>query len=98
MFGGRYHQEEYSGSNTSSTPNGQLVRVPKHDSVMVPTKRRMIVPVDPVTLEAIDPVEKYLGHPASLSENGGEEHNTTIVYIPPYFKVRVSALARQQGE
>jgi hypothetical protein len=58
----------------------------------------MIIPVDPVTLEPIDPVEKYLGHPASISENGGEEHNTTIVYIPPYFKIRVSTASWNQGE
>ncbi|KAI8093895.1 uncharacterized protein BX664DRAFT_260652 [Halteromyces radiatus] len=69
--------------------DGQLVRVPKRDSVMVRPERRMMVPVDPITLEPLDPMEKHLGHPAADEDNGGEEHNTTIVYIPPHFEIRV---------
>ncbi|KAG0174690.1 hypothetical protein DFQ30_003160 [Apophysomyces sp. BC1015] len=68
--------------------DGQLIRVPKHDSVPVHPNRRMLVPVDPITLEAIDETERRNGHPAA-SESGDEEHSTTVVYIPPHFRLRV---------
>ncbi|ORY93848.1 hypothetical protein BCR43DRAFT_551551 [Syncephalastrum racemosum] len=69
--------------------DGSLARVPKHDSVPVLDDRRMIVPVDPILLEPIDPEERRLGHPAA-SETGDEENNTTVVYLPPRFKLRVT--------
>lgn len=74
--------------------DGYLARVPKRDSMMVRPQRRMIVPVDPITLEPIDPIEKQLGHPAADNDvvEGGEEYNTTIVYIPPHFKLRVNEI------
>ncbi|GAB5593245.1 hypothetical protein Unana1_08145 [Umbelopsis nana] len=68
--------------------DGQLVRVPKHDGVTVIRGRRMLVPIDPETYEPIDETERRLGHPAS-SAPGGEELNTTVVYIPPRFKARI---------
>lgn len=70
-------------------PDGQLVRAPKHDSVPFVPGRRMLVPVDPDTLEILDPEERRLGHPAS-SAAGGDMANTTIVYIPPRFKLRIA--------
>ncbi|KAG0184839.1 hypothetical protein DFQ28_010358, partial [Apophysomyces sp. BC1034] len=68
--------------------DGQLVRVPKYDSVPVIPGRRMLVPVDPVTLEAVNETERRQGHPAA-SESGDHEHTTTIVYIPPHFQSRI---------
>ncbi|KAI8148867.1 hypothetical protein BJV82DRAFT_201164 [Fennellomyces sp. T-0311] len=70
--------------------DGTLARVPKHDSVPVPDDRRMIVPVDPINFEPIDENERRLGHPAA-AESGDLENNTTIVYIPPRFRLRVMA-------
>lgn len=69
--------------------DGSLARVPKHDSVPVLDDRRMIVPVDPILLEPIDAEERRLGHPAA-SETGDEENNTTVVYLPPQFKLRIT--------
>ncbi|KAI9265606.1 hypothetical protein BY458DRAFT_534185 [Sporodiniella umbellata] len=67
--------------------DGQWVRVPRYDSVPVDPKRRMLVPVDPVTFEAIDPEERARGHPATV-DTGDESQSTTVVYIPPWFKLR----------
>jgi E3 ubiquitin-protein ligase DOA10 len=65
--------------------SGHLVRAPKHDSVRYVPGRRMLVPVDPVTFEPTDQFERELGHPA-----GDEENNTTIIYLPPRFKLRMT--------
>ncbi|KAI9490702.1 hypothetical protein BDB00DRAFT_836412 [Zychaea mexicana] len=70
--------------------DGTLARVPKHDSVPVPDNRRMIVPVDPINLEPINENERRLGHPAAV-ESGDLENNTTIIYIPPNFRLRVAS-------
>ncbi|KAI8890572.1 hypothetical protein K501DRAFT_236953 [Backusella circina FSU 941] len=77
-------QQEY----VSFQHDGQLARVPKHDNVRYIPGRRMIVPVDPVTLEPIDEEEKVLGHP-SVEDPEHKDVDTTIVYIPPYFKQRM---------
>ncbi|KAI9477792.1 MAG: hypothetical protein EXX96DRAFT_568239 [Benjaminiella poitrasii] len=69
--------------------NGQLVRAPNHDGVRFVPGRRMLVPVDPVTLQAIDLQERQLGHPAAKTREE-EEENTTIVYIPPQFNLRLA--------
>ncbi|CAO3618449.1 unnamed protein product [Cunninghamella blakesleeana] len=81
-----------TNENVLFQKDGYLARVPKRDSIMVKPQRRMIVPVDPLTLEPIDPIEKELGHPAvdKNTIDGEEEHSTTIVYIPPHFKLRVA--------
>ncbi|KAI8338940.1 hypothetical protein BC941DRAFT_373111 [Chlamydoabsidia padenii] len=68
--------------------DGQLLRVPKLDTVPVVPRRRMLVPVDPVTLEALDEEERRAGHPAA-SQSGDEDISTTIVYAPPQFKFRI---------
>ncbi|KAI8582153.1 hypothetical protein K450DRAFT_229270 [Umbelopsis ramanniana AG] len=68
--------------------DGQLIRAPKHDGVPVIRGRRMLVPIDPETYEPIDEVERQMGHPASTAL-GGEELNTTVVYIPPRFRARI---------
>jgi E3 ubiquitin-protein ligase DOA10 len=68
--------------------DGQLVRAPRLDGVPVIPGRRMLVPVDPHTLEALDPEEGRLGHPAATAP-GGNETNTVIVYLPPNFRRRV---------
>ncbi|KAI8640654.1 hypothetical protein BD408DRAFT_444988 [Parasitella parasitica] len=72
--------------------NGLLVRAPKHDGVRYVPGRRVLVPVDPITLEALDPHERSLGHPAAanLDQDGQEEEDTTIVYLPPQFKLRMA--------
>lgn len=70
--------------------NGLLVRAPKHDGVRYVPGRRMLIPVDPITLEALDPSERSLGHPATRSDQDEEqEEHTTIVYLPPQFKLRM---------
>ncbi|ORZ20236.1 hypothetical protein BCR42DRAFT_204204 [Absidia repens] len=85
------HENYCINTNVSFKMDGQLVRVPNRDGMMVHSKRNMIVPIDPVTLEPLDPMEKYFGHPTSTEVNGGsEEYNTTIVYVPPQFKLRVA--------
>ncbi|KAI9301460.1 hypothetical protein BJ944DRAFT_271471 [Cunninghamella echinulata] len=80
------------GSSTASVifqRNGQLLRVPKLDTVPVVPHRRMLVPIDPITLEPIDEEERLAGiHPAA-SQSGDEELSTTIVYAPPHFKLRL---------
>lgn len=101
MFGGRYPEEEGNFkawkvqedvSLRSSRKDGGLVRVPTHDNVpIVVPRRRMIVPVDPITLDPLDEAEKLMSHPAVSHKSGGdEERDTTIVYIPPFFYVRLS--------
>lgn len=65
--------------------SGQLVRAPKHDNVRYVPGRRMLVPVDSDTFEPTDKRERELGHPV-----GDEENNTTIIYLPPHFKLRVT--------
>lgn len=97
MFGGRYPEEEgrYTWrswvtalqNNGEFQKDGQLVRVPAYDNVpLIVPRRRMIVPIDEVTLQPLNGVERILGHPAVV-EN--EDQNTTVVYIPPYFKLRI---------
>lgn len=80
--------EDVLGPEVSFLWEGQLLRVPRHDSVPIIDHRRMLVPVDVTTLEPIDETERILGHPAS-SALGGDEVNTTIVYSPPHFKQRL---------
>lgn len=67
---------------------GQLLKVPRHDSVEVMQHRRMLVPLDNYTLEPLDMMERRLGHPAARAP-GGDELNTVIVYSPPQFKQRL---------
>lgn len=70
--------------------DGGLVRVPTHDNVpVVIPRRRMIVPVDSVTLQPLNETERLLGHPAAGSDDD-KTKNTTVVYIPPYFKLRIA--------
>lgn len=80
--------DDVIGHQVSYLWEGQLLRVPRHDSVPIIERRRMLVPVDNVTLEPIDENERRLGHPAA-SAPGGDEVNTVIVYSPPHFKERV---------
>ncbi|KAL7320005.1 hypothetical protein PS15m_003077 [Mucor circinelloides] len=80
--------DDVIGSQVSYLWEGQLLRVPRHDSVPIIERRRMLVPVDHVTLEPLDENERRLGHPAA-SAPGGDEVNTVIVYSPPHFKERV---------
>lgn len=70
--------------------DGGLVRVPTHDNVpVVIPRRRMIVPIDPITLQPLNENERILGHPAAGVDDD-KTKNTTIVYIPPYFKLRMA--------
>lgn len=69
--------------------DGMMVRVPKYDSVPVDPKRRMIVPVDPVTHEALSEEERGREHPAA-AHTRDESQSTIVVYLPPYYKQRVS--------
>jgi E3 ubiquitin-protein ligase DOA10 len=104
MFGGRYPDEEGVYAYKSWVhcliqrnagvdevylrKDGGLVRVPTHDNVpVVVPRRRMIVPVHPITLQPLDGTERRLGHPAIRQD---EERDTTIVYIPPFFKIRIT--------
>ncbi|CEP16340.1 hypothetical protein [Parasitella parasitica] len=80
--------DDIIGSQVSYLWEGQLLRVPRHDSVPIIERRRMLVPVDNFTLEPLDETERRLGHPAS-SAPGGDEVNTVIVYSPPHFKERL---------
>lgn len=80
--------EDVIGPEVSYLWDGQLMRVPRHDSVPIIDRRRMLVPVDATTLEPINDRERQLGHPAA-SAPGGNEVNTIIVYSPPHFKQRV---------
>ncbi|KAI8375652.1 hypothetical protein EDC96DRAFT_496042 [Choanephora cucurbitarum] len=82
--------ENIIGYDVSYMWEGQLLRVPRHDSVPVTERRRMLVPVDPITLLPLDETERRLGHPAA-NGSGDEEVNTTIVYSPPHFKQRLFA-------
>ncbi|KAI8642232.1 hypothetical protein BD408DRAFT_443594 [Parasitella parasitica] len=71
--------------------DGGLVRVPAHDNVPAAMpSRRMIVPVNPSTLQPLNETERILGHPVAAG-NDDKTKNTTIVYIPPYFKLRIAA-------
>ncbi|KAK4512690.1 uncharacterized protein ATC70_003395 [Mucor velutinosus] len=70
--------------------DGGLARVPTHDNVpIVIPRRRMIVPIDSVTLQPLNEAERLIGHPAAGSDDD-KTKNTTIVYIPPYFKLRIA--------
>lgn len=80
--------EDIIGREVSYFWDGQLMRVPRHDSVPILNRRRMLIPVDAITLEPIDETERRLGHPAA-SAPGGNEINTIIVYSPPHFKQRL---------
>jgi E3 ubiquitin-protein ligase MARCH6 len=82
------NNEDLMGSEVSYLWDGQLLRVPRHDSVPIVDHRRMLVPIDNITLEPIDETERMLGHPAS-SAPGGDEVNTVVVYSPPHFKQRL---------
>ena len=69
---------------------GQLVRVPSHDHVpLFLHRQKMIIPVDEVTLEPLDPAKRTSTHPA-VTRFGSVDTDTTVVYIPPHFKLRVS--------
>ncbi|KAI8365695.1 hypothetical protein EDC96DRAFT_544486 [Choanephora cucurbitarum] len=69
---------------------GQLVRVPSHDHVpLFLHRQKMIIPVDEVTLEPLDPTKRTSTHPA-VTRFGSVDTDTTVVYIPPHFKLRVS--------
>ncbi|CEP18842.1 hypothetical protein [Parasitella parasitica] len=90
-----YHQDSNINNNKKEqhefVRNGLLVRAPKHDGVRYVPGRRMLVPVDPITLEALDPHERHLGHPAAANLPGEEEDDhTMIVYLPPQFKLRMA--------
>ncbi|KAF7723808.1 E3 ubiquitin-protein ligase march7 [Apophysomyces ossiformis] len=90
----QYPQDMSTGmsenNDTIFVRDGQLVLAPKHDSVPFIPGRRMLVPIDPITLEPLNEEERRLGHPA-WSGPVGDTANTTVVYIPPRFKSRVSA-------
>lgn len=68
--------------------DGGLVRAPFFDGVPVKVGRRMLIPVDEQG-EALDEVDRILGHPAS--DGAPDNLNTTVVYVPPNFRRRVSA-------
>lgn len=76
------------GPEVSYIWHGQLLRVPRHDSVPIIEGRRMLVPLDNFMLEPLDAADRQLGHPAATAP-GGYETNTVIVYSPPAFKQRV---------
>ncbi|KAI7906868.1 uncharacterized protein BX663DRAFT_547977 [Cokeromyces recurvatus] len=80
--------ENVIGNDVSYIWDGQLLRVPRHDSVPIIDRRRMLVPVDNRTFEPIDETERRLGHPAATAA-GGNDINTIIVYSPPHFKLRL---------
>lgn len=80
--------QDVIGNEVSYFWDGQLLRVPRHDSVPIIERRRMLVPIDNYTLEPVDEVERMLGHPAATAA-GGEEVNTVVVYSPPNFKQRL---------
>ncbi|KAL9559630.1 hypothetical protein MBANPS3_000336 [Mucor bainieri] len=91
-------EEEEAASPSSPPPlydsfqkDGGLARVPTQDNVpIVIPRRRMIVPIDSVTLQPLNASERLLGHPAAGSDDD-KTKNTTIVYIPPYFKLRIAS-------
>ncbi|KAI7895814.1 uncharacterized protein EV154DRAFT_296354 [Mucor mucedo] len=80
--------QDIIGPQVSYLWDGQLLRVPRHDSVPILDQRRMLVPVDTHDLQPVDELERIMGHPAS-SAPGGDEVNTVIVYSPPNFKRRL---------
>ncbi|CEP13022.1 hypothetical protein [Parasitella parasitica] len=107
MFGGRYPEEEavsyceswylwlesLFGQQSSNGLKKEwgLVRVPGLDNVpIVMPRRRMFVPIDSSTLQPLNETERILGHPAAGWDDDNTK-NTTIVYIPPYFKLRIAA-------
>ncbi|EIE79815.1 hypothetical protein RO3G_04520 [Rhizopus delemar RA 99-880] len=65
--------------------NGHLAQVPAYDHVPYVRHRSMVVPVDPQSLAPLDETDRLLGHPA-----GSGVGQTMIVYIPPFFKIRVA--------
>ncbi|KAI8985147.1 hypothetical protein BDB01DRAFT_100095 [Pilobolus umbonatus] len=67
---------------------GGFARVPAYDNVPIFTNRRMIVPVNPITFQPLNRMEKATGHPAT-SQPGNESIDTIVVYLPPYFKLRI---------
>ncbi|CAO3587835.1 unnamed protein product [Absidia cylindrospora] len=80
-------QQQQHSASVIFQRDGQLLRVPKMDTVPVVPRRRMLVPVDPMTLEPLDEEERRSGHPAA--SQSGDELSTTIVYAPPHFKFRI---------
>ncbi|KAI7905092.1 uncharacterized protein BX663DRAFT_549940 [Cokeromyces recurvatus] len=68
--------------------DGELVRVPAHDhiyDIAAPeNNRHLFVPVQPVHSE-----EGQNSFLSFQSQNNNIETDTTIVYIPPYFKCRI---------
>jgi E3 ubiquitin-protein ligase DOA10 len=103
MFGGRYPDEEgifihkswfsWISKNKNPVPefrnDGILVLAPKQDNISLLSDRRMLIPIDPVTFQPLDETERQLGHPA-VPQPGAEDLYTTVVYIPPFFKTRIS--------
>lgn len=96
LFWNRQHSSSATATNydyiddtTSFMRDGQFVLAPKLDNIPYVPGRRMLVPVDPESLQILDPVEREYGHPAA---SGTDDilTNTTIVYLPPLFKQRVS--------
>ncbi|ORX52669.1 hypothetical protein DM01DRAFT_1306354 [Hesseltinella vesiculosa] len=69
--------------------NGQLLRVPKMDTVPVDPLRPMLVPVDPVDLTPLNENERLAGLHAAAAQSGDEAISTMIVYAPPYFNLRI---------
>ncbi|KAI9310261.1 hypothetical protein BX666DRAFT_2009796 [Dichotomocladium elegans] len=100
MFGGRYDNEEgvyshgrfwealFTPNKATFQRNGQLVFAPKVDNIPYIPGRRMLVPADPETMQILDPVERELGHPASIEPN--DMSRIELVYLPPSFKQRIA--------
>ncbi|KAG1521048.1 hypothetical protein G6F52_007093 [Rhizopus delemar] len=82
----RYNPQENQQDVLRFERTGQLLVVPKHDRVhsYLPG-RSMLVPADPVSQEPIG------GHPAARNREELEA-NTTLVYAPPHFKIRVFSM------
>jgi hypothetical protein len=82
----RYNPQENQQDVLRFERTGQLLVVPKHDRVhsYLPG-RSMLVPADPVSQEPIG------GHPAARNREELEA-NTTLVYAPPHFKIRMFSM------
>lgn len=88
MFGGRHFEEERTifkrtPQGKVAARDGQLALAPSFDSIPVRNGRRMLIPVDEAG-QPLDPNDHITFDPSTPLEHRGD-----IVYLPPYFRVRV---------